>query len=121
MSVLLAKALPDLLQEAVVPGVSVVTLVNRSGLLLGSAGDASRAPAVGAIVSNLWQCHEKCEGAGGLGCLLVECEEGRLVVQAVGNFVLACCSDASVPFGMLKDQTTALYDVLQPQISQLAS
>jgi len=121
MAVLLAKALPDVLEEAIQPGIHTVTLVNRSGLLLGCAGDASRAPAVGAIVSNIWQCQEKCDGAGPLSCLLVECDEGRLAIRAVGSFVLACCADCTVPFGMLMAKSEALHDFLQPPLSQLVT
>ena len=121
MAVILARALPEVLEEAMRPGIHAITLGNRSGLLLGCAGDASRAAAVGAIVSNMWQSHEKCEGAGSLGCLLVECEEGRLAIQAVGSFVLACCADETVPFGMLKAITASLQDFLQPPLSQLVT
>ena len=121
MSVLLARAIPEVLEEGMLPGFHAITLVNRSGLLLGCAGDATRVAAIGAIVANIWQCHEKCDGAGALGCLLVECEEGRLAVQAVGSFVLACCADESVPFGLLKGRAAALHDYLQPALSQLAT
>ena len=121
MAVLLARAIPEVLEEAILPGFHAITLVNRSGLLLGCAGDASRASAIGAIVSNMWQSHEKCDGAGSLGCLLIECEEGRLAIQAVGSFVLACCADDTVPFGMLMTKSAALHDFLQPPLSQLVT
>ena len=43
-TVLLAPAaLPKVLGEAMVPGVKVVALLNRSGLLLGCSGDATSA------------------------------------------------------------------------------
>ena len=119
MAVLLARAIPDVLEESMAPGFVAITLVNRSGLLLGCAGDSNRVGAIGAIVSNMWQCHEKCDGAGALGCLLVEYEEGRLAVQAVGSFVLACCADSSVQFGLLKAKAAALHEVLHQPMSQL--
>jgi len=114
------KALPQVLDEAISPGVKVVTLMNRSGLQLGSAGDAQSAMVISAIASNLWQCHEKCEGSGSLSCLLVECEEGRLAVAAVSSFVLSCCADSTMPFGLLKAKVEALQSSLQPSLSRLA-
>jgi len=102
------------LGEALTPGMRVVTLINRSGMLIACAGDAGAS--ISAIVSSLWQSHEKCEGQGGLGCLLLECEQGRLAVKAVGSFILACCSDASVPFGLLKAKVMALHDFLLPSL-----
>jgi len=108
------KSLPLVLGEALTPGMRVVTLINRSGMLIACAGDAGAS--ISAIVSSLWQSHEKCEGQGGLGCLLLECEQGRLAVKAVGSFILACCSDASVPFGLLKAKVMALHDFLLPSL-----
>lgn len=121
MAVLLARSIPQLLSESVEEGIEAITLVNRSGLLLGCAGDHQRASALGAIVSTLWQSHEKCEGAGGLACLLVECEQGRVCMEGVGGFVLACCADSTVPFGLLKAKTAALRDLLQPPLSQFTT
>ena len=120
VALLSPAALPKVLGEALMPGVRCVSLLNRSGLLLGSAGDASTAPSISAIVSSVWQNFEKCEGQGALGCLLLECEQGRLAVKAVGSFIIACCSDATVPFGLLKAKVTALSTYLQPHLSQIS-
>lgn len=121
LQLLSPKGVPAVLGEALqgTPGMKVVTLINRSGLLVGSAGDAGSAAAISAIVSTLWQCHEKCEGHGALGCMLLECEQGRLAVMAVGSFILACCSDATVPFGLLKAKAAALHAFMQPSLSQI--
>ena len=113
-------ALPQVLGEALVPGMRVVALLNRSGLLLGCAGDASSASSLAAIVSALWLAHEKCDGLGGLGCLLTECERGRIAIVAVGSFILACCSDATVPLGLLKAKSLALKEYLAGPLSQIA-
>ena len=99
VALLSPASLPKVLGEALLPGVRVVALLNRSGLLLGCAGDASTASSLAAIVSMLWLGHEKCDGLGNMGCLLVECEHGRLAVKAVGSFILACCSDSTVVCG----------------------
>ena len=96
------KALPEVLGEVLTPGMRVVTLINRSGLQLGSTGDAKAAAVISAITSNLWQCHEKCEGAGALECLLIECDEGRLAVKPVGTFILTCCADTRATSSALK-------------------
>ena len=118
---LLAPAsLPKVLGEALVPGVQTVALLNRSGLLLGCAGDAASASSLAAITSTLWLAHEKCDGQGNLGCLLLECERGRLAIKAVGSFILACCSDSTVEFGMLKAKILALHTFLQPSLSQIS-
>ena len=113
------KSLPALLGETLGPGVRVVALINSSGLLISCAGDASSAPAIGAIVLCLWQLHEKCDGHGDLGCLLLQCEQGRLAVKPVGSFILACCSDTTVPFGLLKAKVASLHDFLLPSLSQM--
>ena len=118
IALLSPAALPKVLGEALLPVVRVVSLMNRSGLLLGCAGDAQAAPAISAIVSSLWQNFEKCDGS--LGCLLLECERGRLAVKAVGSFVLAICGDSTVPFGLLKAKVVALTSYLLPQLSQLS-
>ena len=120
LQLLSPKALPAALAEALGPGIRAVTLINRSGLLVGSAGDSAGAAAISAIVSNLWQSHEKCEGQGALSCLLLECEHGRLAISAVGSsFILACCSDEAVPFGMLKAKVDALHSFLHSELSQI--
>ena len=119
-TVLLAPAaLPKVLGEAMVPGVKVVALLNRSGLLLGCSGDATSAASIAAIASALWLGHEKSDGHGNLACLLLECERGRLAIKAVGSFILACCSDSTVPFGLLKAKVLALHNHLREPLSQL--
>jgi hypothetical protein len=115
------KVIPEVLSEALSPGVTTAILVNRSGLLLGSAGEVASAALLGAIVSNMWVCHETCggDGAGALGCLLVDCDEGRLALKSVGGFILVCRADATVPHGLLKAKAQALADVLSPSLSTL--
>lgn len=118
---LLAPAkLPEVLGEALVPGVHVVALLNRNGLLLGCAGDSASAPSLAAIAATVWQSHEKCDGHGNLECLLLECERGRLAIKAVGSFILVCCSDTTVQFGMLKAQVNSLHAFLQGPLSQIS-
>jgi len=113
MSLLDPKALPEVLGEAVSPGVRVVTLLNRSGLQLGSAGNNAAAATIAAIASKVWQSHEKVDDAGALGCLLIECSEGRLAIKSIASFLVACCADASVPFGALKSKVEMLHASLQ--------
>ena len=113
------KALPEVLGEVLSSGVQVAALVNRNGMLLGCAGDSASATLAGAIGANLWQCHERCEGAGALECMLMECDEGRVALKAVGSYVIVCCTDSSVPFGQLKAKTHALHEFLQGPLRQL--
>ena len=115
------KALPVVLGAGLSPGVHVFSLINRSGLLLGFAGDSDISPRISAIAASMWTSHEKADGAGGLDCLLVECEDGRLAIKAVGGFILACCADASVPFKLLRALAEGLREQLQPQLSQIGS
>jgi hypothetical protein len=119
VALLSPAALPKVLGEAMLPGMRVVALLNRSGLLLGCAGDAASASSIAAICSTLWLAHEKCDGHGNLGCLLLECEHGRLAIRAVGSFILACCSDATVEFGMLRAKVSALHDYLARPLTTL--
>ena len=113
------KALPEVLGEVLTSGVQVAALANRNGMLLGCAGDSTNATLAGAIGANLWQCHERCEGAGALECMLMECEEGRVALKAVGSHIIICCADSTVPFGQLKAKTLALHEFLQGPLSQL--
>lgn len=115
------RALPDVLGEALSPGVRVAALVNRSGLLLGCAGDSADATLAGAIVANMWQTHERSEGAGALGCMLIQNEEGRVAVKAVGSYIIVVCANANVQFGELKAKTVALHDFLKEPLSQLGA
>ena len=112
--------LPSALGEAMVPGVHVVALLNRSGLLLGCAGDAAQAAPLAAIASALWIAHEKCDAHGHLDCLLLECERGRLALKAIGSFLLVICSDSTVEFGMLKAKANALSTYLVGSLNQIA-
>ena len=59
------------------------------------------------------------DGQGVLGCLLLECEQGRLAVKAVGSFILACCGDTTVPFGLLKAKVIALHEHLLPSLASM--
>ena len=120
MQLLCPRTLPEVLGEALSSEVRVAALVNRNGLLLGCAGDSAEATVAGAIATNLWQSHERCEGAGTLGCMLMECDEGRVAIKAVGSYIVVCCADASVPFGQLKAKMLALHDFLQAPLSRLA-
>ena len=120
VSLLSPASLPKVLGEAMLPGVRVVALLNRSGLLLGCAGDTASASSIAAICSSLWLSHEKCDSHGSLGCLLLECERGRLAIKAVGSFIIACCSDATVDFGMLRAKVLALHNYLTGPLTQLA-
>ena len=113
------RSLPAVLGEVLTPGIRVVALINRSGMLIGCAGEVTYASPVSAIVSSLWQSHEKSDGQGGLDCFLLECEQGRLAVKAVASFILACCSDSTVPFGLLKAKVVALHDYLLPSLAQI--
>ena len=119
VALLSPKSLPIVLGEVLGPGMRAVALMNRSGLLIGCAGDAATAPSVGAIASSMWQMHEKCDGQGGLGCLLLECEHGRLSMKAVGSFILVCYSDSTVPLGLLKAKLSVLSVCLGPSLSQI--
>ena len=114
------KAIPEVLGEVVTGGVRTAALVNRSGMLLGCAGDTTDATLAGAIGANLWQCHERSEGAGALECMLMECDDGRVAIKAVGSYIIICCTDTSVPFGQLKAKTLALHDFLQGPLSQVS-
>ena len=120
-SMLHPEALPEVLSEALSPGIRAVALINRSGMQLGSAGEARSIAAMSAIATSLWQQHERSEGTGTLGCLIIECEEGRLVIKAVGGFILTLCADNAVGFGLLKAKAEALHRFLLPPLSQLCT
>ena len=118
-SLLSPKDLPLALGEALSDGVRMVALINRSGLLVGSAGEQGSAPAMSAIVSSIWHQHEKSDGCGALSCLLLECDSGRVAVKGVGSFILALCGDASVSAGLLKAKIVALHDFLLPSLERV--
>ena len=107
--------LDEVLGEAVTPGIQLVTLLTRTGLQIGSAGNVSDAAAIAAITSNIWQTHEKSD-LGSLACMLLENLQGRLAIKDVGNFIIAICADNSVPFGSLKAKVEALHDFLQKSL-----
>mmetsp|Transcript_5533 Transcript_5533/g.16997 ORF Transcript_5533/g.16997 Transcript_5533/m.16997 type:complete len:104 (-) Transcript_5533:61-372(-) len=86
---------------------------SRSGLQVGAAGNTATAATIAAIACKVWQSHEKVEDSGPLGCLLIECSEGRLAVKSVASFLVACCADTAVPFGALKKKVENLHASLQ--------
>mmetsp|Transcript_31762 Transcript_31762/g.61124 ORF Transcript_31762/g.61124 Transcript_31762/m.61124 type:complete len:158 (+) Transcript_31762:351-824(+) len=61
------EALPAVLGEALGPGMRAISLINRSGMQLGIAGDAAAAPVLAAIAASVWQSAERAEKAGSHG------------------------------------------------------
>ncbi|PRP85961.1 hypothetical protein PROFUN_06083 [Planoprotostelium fungivorum] len=114
-----AKALPPILQQATSNGVKSSIIVTTTGELLASAGTDTNEKLVGAIAMNVWTTYHKT--SEDVNCLLIECEEGRLGIRKVGDFLVCVYGDSTVQFGILKAKVDSLNQYLDEPLQQLSS
>merc|ERR1711925_31882 len=85
-------------------------------------GAKSRANKIAAIVSNVWSSFDKVS-IDRLGCLLLDNEDRRLAVQAVGTHgeaIVCLVAHHSTPFGLLKAMVNVLVGHLEEPVNHLA-
>eukprot|EP00038_Savillea_parva_P007130 m.167968 g.167968 ORF g.167968 m.167968 type:complete len:129 (-) comp12903_c0_seq1:994-1380(-) len=118
------KPLTDVLRQAATGGVKRVTLLKTDGSLLAYAGDGnSDADMHAALTSNIWRLYHPGSDApdvlGDLNFVLLQTEQGKVVIGKVSSVLVALMSDESVGFGMLKAKAEALAAYLDEPLSQV--
>jgi len=119
------RALTSLLSQANTDGVQSTFLFKQDGTLLAhaSAPSCNGEPRVmSAIASNIWAIYDKSGRASlsedSLEMLLLDCEEGRLVLVPVNRVLLAVLGGQGVGAGMLRAKGEALARILEEPLSQ---
>ena len=80
-------------------------LINSEGSLLAYAGPDIGNDAVAAIVSNIWSSTEENDQ---LEYIIMECEQGKVVVTRVSEVLLCLIGTEMAEFGMLKAKVSIL-------------
>jgi len=111
------KVLPQVLNQASGENVKGTLLLNLEGSLVGSSTDSNNSSTVSAIVANIWASYEK--ASPDLNLMMIECEQGKVVVSRVHKFLLAVYGDKGAEFGMLKAKVSALSTYLQEPLSRV--
>eukprot|EP01117_Protostelium_nocturnum_P006314 TRINITY_DN2278_c0_g1_i1.p1 TRINITY_DN2278_c0_g1~~TRINITY_DN2278_c0_g1_i1.p1 ORF type:complete len:128 (-),score=43.24 TRINITY_DN2278_c0_g1_i1:174-536(-) len=114
-----AKALPSILQQAASNGVKSSIIVTSTGELLAAAGGDANEKLVGAIVLNVWSTYHKT--SEDVNCLLIDCEEGRLGIRKVGDFLVCVYGDQTVEIGILKAKVDSLHQYLDETLKLLST
>eukprot|EP00126_Sphaerothecum_destruens_P008481 Sdes_comp20235_c0_seq2m13627 len=118
------KVLSQVLSQANSSGIKHTILLNYEGSVLSYSGEACNdGKVVAAISSNIWQLYESSGRSflndDELEYVIIECDEGRLVVTKVSKLLLCLFSDPKVEFGMLKAKAEKLVQYLEPQLDQI--
>merc|ERR1712137_1185777 len=116
MKMLRPKVLPKVLAQANTAGVKSTLLINNEGSLLAYAGNETGYDVVGAIVSNIWS---STAGADQLEYVIMECEQGKVVVTRVSEVLLCLIGGDLAEFGMLKAKANALRQYLEGPLSEV--
>ncbi|KAL6073135.1 Ragulator complex protein lamtor2 [Balamuthia mandrillaris] len=119
-TMLRAKVLPNILAQANTNGVKGTLLMNEEGSLLAMSGQSGDEVTVSAIVSNIWAQYQRARGEDSdLEYILMDCEQGRVVVTKVSTLLLCIYSDSTAQFGMLKQKAQTLREYLREPLQQV--
>ncbi|CAF0820492.1 unnamed protein product [Didymodactylos carnosus] len=125
------KALSDVLAQVTGGGIQSTVLLTRDGALLAYSGfDGGKdAKIIAAMASSMWGAHQRSRtpstirngvGSGDLNMILLDSEEGKLVISAVANQLLCMVSKPNVELGILKAKMDALTSYLQEPLRQVS-
>lgn len=92
---------------------------------MASSGEhAHEAVRIGAIACNVWRAHsmpaDKFAEAGTLRCLVIDLEQGRLVVAPTTDHLVVCRAAADAPIGLVKAKAHAVARHLEQPLSQIS-
>lgn len=89
-----------------------------------SGEHAQEAIKIGAIACSVWRLHslpaDKFAEAGALKCLVVDLEQGRLVITPTTDHLVVCRAAADTPLGLVKAKAHAVARHLQQPLSQVS-
>jgi len=121
------RVLTEVLAQVTNDGVESSFLFKLDGTLIAHycLNSSPTDPRIGsAIASNIWSLYHK----NGRGCLdedrlqmvIMENQDGRVVMKLINNLILCLCSKASVEIGMLVKKCDALVDYLEEPMKKVA-
>ncbi|XP_077974006.1 ragulator complex protein LAMTOR2-like [Styela clava] len=117
--------LTQVLSQANTGGVQSTLLVNNEGSLVAFSGYGDTNVNVkAAITSSIWSAYEK-SGSNALSnenlqFMLLDCDDGRVVMTRVASLILCLFAEKSVNVGMLKAKADALTKYLSEPLKNLA-
>eukprot|EP01080_Neovahlkampfia_damariscottae_P004776 gene4776-8362_t len=120
------KVLPKIIEQINTDGIKTTILLNVDGSILSSSGNIEEDKTIAAIASSLWTSYYKTgihiSDNNKLNCLIVDCEEGRIIVKKVTENVILCsCAEKRVSFGMLKLKIKIISKFLKKPFEELES
>ncbi|VDN05903.1 unnamed protein product [Thelazia callipaeda] len=84
-------------------------------------GNDTKATISSALISNVWEIFERQGIRENLLEMLIECENGTIVVTRVANMLLAIKCENEVPLGLLRAKLRALADYLYTPLTTVSS
>ncbi|XP_022670188.1 ragulator complex protein LAMTOR2-like [Varroa jacobsoni] len=126
MAMLRTQALVKVLSQANTGGVISTLLLNSEGVLMAYAGYAEReAKTTAALLSSVWGLNEQ-EGKGGLNDdrlrqVIIELEEGCVLITPVAGLLLCLCASKDVDAGMIRAKAHALTLHLEGPLLQIGN
>eukprot|EP00164_Ancoracysta_twista_P003982 GFYU01005345.1.p1 GENE.GFYU01005345.1~~GFYU01005345.1.p1 ORF type:complete len:124 (+),score=34.87 GFYU01005345.1:29-400(+) len=107
------KVLPQILEQAKGGGVVSVLLLKKDGSLVATGGEPLSDKLISAIVGSTWVSFEEHSADGGcigspLQSMMVDCENGHLLVTRVADSLLCAYGSTDVEFGLLKAKIDAI-------------
>ena len=118
-----AKAMTKVFQSNMCPGVQNIFLATKTGALVLSANSHESVKILGAIVSNIWGDYDSCmsnsENGEGLKSMIVECEQGVVVINGVCGMFL--CVQGGSDIGRLLEISKKLKETLEDPLQEIIS
>ena len=116
-----AKALNKTFQNSICPGVQNIFLINKTGALILASNNHESAKTLGAIISNIWSDYDSClsnsDTGEGLKSMIVECEQGVVVIDIVCSMFL--CIQGGTDIGRLMEISKKLKESLESPLQEI--
>ncbi|GAB5357200.1 hypothetical protein AAMO2058_000353800 [Amorphochlora amoebiformis] len=112
------QAVQKILEAETTVDVAATLLFSAEGELLTTAGEETHEDIVSALMAGIWNSYDDLQR--GLKFLLLECEEGKLGITAVGRFRICMYSNSfNYPIGLLKAKVIRIASKLNKPLSSV--